>query len=64
MSVEAVQRHDLALREPRDGEPIGQVDLLAPVDRDALQAQVDERLAYMKGRLEAGELVDSKGKPL
>jgi hypothetical protein len=64
MSIEAVQRHDLALREPRDGESIGQVDLLAPVDRDALQAQVDERLAYMKGRLQAGELIDSNGRPL
>jgi hypothetical protein len=64
LSEEAVRRHDLALREPRDGEPIGQADLLAPVDREALTTQVDERLAYMRGRLDAGELVDSKGKPI
>jgi len=64
LNKEAVRRHGLALREPRDGEPIGQADLLAPVDREALTAQVDERLAYMRGRLDADELVDSKGNPV
>ncbi len=64
MDREAVRRHRLALREPREGEAIGQADLLAPIDRDTLQAQIDERLAYMRGRLEGDELVDAKGKPL
>ena len=64
LSAEAVQRHDLALRVPRNGEPVGQVDLLAPVDRDALRVQVDERLAYLSKRLEADELVDGKAEPI
>ncbi|MGB8329020.1 MAG: NlpC/P60 family protein, partial [Polyangiales bacterium] len=63
MGAAAVQRHDLALRQVRNGEPIGQTDLLAPVDRIALQAQVDERLTYLRERLGTGELVDPKGKP-
>ena len=64
LSAEAVQRHDLALRAPRDGEPLGQVDLLAPVDRDALRVQLDERLAYLRKRLEAEELGDSNGESI
>jgi hypothetical protein len=64
LSAEAVRRHDLALRAPRAGEPIGQVDLLTPVDQDALLVQVRERLAYLSARIEAEELVDSKGKPI
>ncbi|MBW2160461.1 MAG: C40 family peptidase [Deltaproteobacteria bacterium] len=64
LSAEAIQRHDLALREPRDGEQVGQVDLLAPVDRTALAVQVDERLAYLRKRIEAEELGDSKGKAI
>jgi hypothetical protein len=64
LSADAVQRHGLALRTSRDGEPIGQVDLLGPVDRDALRVQVDERLAYLRSRLDADELVDRKGRPL
>ncbi len=64
MSAEAVARHDLALRAPRDGEPLGQADLLAAVDREVLGVQVGERLAYMRQRLEAGDLVGSKGKPI
>ena len=64
MDAEAVRRHRLALQEARDGEPIGQSDLLQPIDRDALQVQLRERLAYMRGRLEADELVDSKGRAI
>ena len=64
MDAAAVRRHQLALREPREGEPIGQTDLLAPVDREALQTQLDERLAYMSQRLEADELFDSSGKTI
>ncbi len=64
LSAEGVRRHDLALREPRNGEGVGQVDLLATVDREGLRSQVDERLAYMRQRLEAGELGDSTGKAI
>ncbi|MGB5285248.1 MAG: NlpC/P60 family protein [Polyangiales bacterium] len=64
LDAEAVRRHELALREPRDGEPIGQADLLAPVDRDALRVQLEERLAYMRQRLQAQELVDSRGRAI
>ncbi|MBT8453996.1 MAG: C40 family peptidase [Deltaproteobacteria bacterium] len=64
MDADAVRRHQHALREPRDGEPIGQVDLLAPIDRDALQVQLDERLGYMRQKLEADELFDSQAEAL
>lgn len=64
LSADAVRRHGLALQESRDGDPIGQVDLLRPVDRDALQVQVEERLAYLRKRLDANELVDDEGQPL
>ena len=64
LGPEAIQRHALALREPRDGEPVGQADLLADVDRIALQAQLDERLAYLRGRLSAHELVDEEGQSI
>ncbi|MGB5502893.1 MAG: NlpC/P60 family protein, partial [Polyangiales bacterium] len=64
MDAAAVRRHQLALQELRDGEPIGQADLLAPVDRDALEAQLGERLAYMRRRLEADELFNSRGKKI
>jgi hypothetical protein len=57
-----VQRHNLALAAPTGGEPLGQFDLLAPIDRRALQVQVEERLAHLREKLQAGELVDSRGK--
>jgi hypothetical protein len=64
LNAGAIQRHELALRESRNGDAIGQADLLAPVDQAALRVQVDERLAYMAKRLEAEELVDRKGKTI
>jgi len=64
LSADEVRRHDLALRQPRNGEPIGQADLLAPVDRDALRVQIDERLAYLRKRLQDREIVDRAGHPL
>ncbi len=64
LGPDAIRRHGLALREARDGEPIGHADMLAAIDRDALRVQVDERLAYMRERLEAHELVDREGQPI
>jgi hypothetical protein len=64
MSPDEVQRHRLALQEPVNDEPIGRADLLEPVDRNALQVQVDGRLAYLKKRLQAGELVCRNGEPI
>ncbi|MBW2189242.1 MAG: C40 family peptidase [Deltaproteobacteria bacterium] len=64
LGPDSIRRHGLALREAPDGEPIGQADLLAAIDRDALRMQVGERLAYMRERLEAHELVDREGQPL
>ncbi|MFZ1862905.1 MAG: NlpC/P60 family protein [Polyangiales bacterium] len=65
LSANEIQRHNLALREPGDsGELRGQVDLLVPVDRGALRTQVGERLAYLREKLEASELVDENEKPI
>ncbi|MCZ6806318.1 MAG: NlpC/P60 family protein [Deltaproteobacteria bacterium] len=64
LGPEEVRRHSLALREPVGGEPLGQADLLAPVDEAALLVQVGERLDYLREKLGAGTLVDAKGKAL
>lgn len=65
LSPDAIRRHNLALRKPdASGEPRGQADLLRPVDRAALQAQVDERLAYLRDKLETKSYVDAGGAPL
>jgi hypothetical protein len=64
LSPEEVRRHGLALQQPRDGEPVGQADLLGPVDREALGMQVSERLAYMRQRVGAGELIRDNGEPI
>ena len=62
--AEAVARHNAALGRPVDGEPIGQADLLAAVDQEALHKQVDERLAYVREKVGSGELVDAEGETL
>ena len=59
-----VRRHSLALREPIDGESLGQADLSAPVDEAALMVQVGERLDYLREKLGDGTLVDATGKAL
>ena len=64
LSADAVGRHNLALERPFDGEPIGRADLFAPIDDEALRAQLDERLSYMRAKVEAEELLDASGDPL
>ncbi|MDH3202959.1 MAG: C40 family peptidase [Myxococcales bacterium] len=64
LAPEEVRRHVLALRQPVDGEPLGQADLSAPVDDAALAAQVSERLDYLRAKLSDGSLVDAKGEAL
>ncbi len=61
---EEIQRHDLALQAPVDGEPLGQADLSAPLDETALLAQFNGRLDYLLAKLNDGALVDAKGKAL
>ncbi|MDH3726313.1 MAG: C40 family peptidase, partial [Myxococcales bacterium] len=64
LGPEDVQRHDLALREPANGEPLGHADLSVPVDEGALLVQVGERLEYLRAKVRDGALVDAKGKAL
>lgn len=65
LSAGDIRRHNLALRESDDsGDPRGQADLLAPIDRDNLRARVEERLAHMRAELEARALVDGEGQPI
>lgn len=60
LSASAIRRHNRALRASDDsGEPRGQSDLSSPVDRQALHAQVQARLAYLRQKMESGGLVDS-----
>ena len=62
LDADAVARHNLALRQAVDGEAVGQVDLLAPLDDAAIATQVSERLAYLRERIEDGTLVDARGR--
>ncbi len=64
LAPEEVQRHNIALGELIDGEPLGHADLAAPVDEAALLAQVGERLDYLRAKLGDGTLVDAKGKAI
>ncbi len=59
-----VRRHNVALRQSEDDRVSGQADLLEAVVPQALRAQVDERLSYMRGRLEDGDLVDGEGESI
>ncbi len=60
----AVRRHNAALRRAADGEAPARSDLREPIDPDVLGAQIDERLAYMRARLDAGDLVTADGDAL
>lgn len=59
MSPEAVDAHNQALQL---GEtPVGPTPLGQPVDPDALRAELDERLSWMREKLESGEYLDRDG---
>lgn len=64
LNADQIRRHGLALREPIDGEPVGQTDLSGPVDETALLVQVRERLDYLRDKLGDGSLVDAHGDAL
>jgi hypothetical protein len=62
LSAGEIRRHNRALRATDDsGEPVGQSDLLSPVDRNALRSQLDERLGYLREKIASGALVDPHG---
>jgi hypothetical protein len=61
LDVDAIERHRLAMSRPVDGHPLGQEDLAAAIDEEALAAQVNERLAYLRERIDSGELVTDAG---
>jgi len=60
----ALERRRVALRQPTAEDPVGQVDLETPVDREALQRQLLERLDYLRDKLQSHELVDRHGEPV
>lgn len=64
LGPDAVKRHNQALEQGIDGESIGQADLLVAPDPASLRAQVEERLTYLRERLESEELVDVDGRLL
>jgi hypothetical protein len=64
LNSEAIARHNAATRRHVDGRPIGQTDLLAPLDQASVKAQVAERLEYMREQLAEGTLVDADGEVL
>ena len=59
-----IQTHNLALRTADAGKPLGQVDLLAPIDEESLRRQVGDRLAFMLERASSGTYVDRDGRRL
>jgi hypothetical protein len=64
LGVDALKRHEAALRLSDDGDPLGQADLLGAVDEDAVSRQAGERLTYMREQLSQDALVDGDGEPL
>ena len=65
MTARDIDNHNRALAAPvEDGHPLGQTDLLAPIDPAELSRSVDERLAYVRGRLNAGEYVGPVDSPV
>ncbi|MEM7135356.1 MAG: NlpC/P60 family protein [Myxococcota bacterium] len=64
LGEDAIARHNLGLGTPVDGKPIGQSDLLQPIDASELTVQVDERLTYLRDQLSDGTLVSAGGDPL
>ncbi len=65
LNAEQIRRHNLALSQSSDsGEPLGQTDLLAPIDREQLRDQVGDRLSYLRGKLESHELRRENGEPV
>lgn len=64
LSPEAIADHNAALTAHTGDEPLGQFDLTAPIDRAALLEELNERLGFMRGRIEQGEYVDGAGERL
>ena len=64
LAGDEVRRHNAALRQPIADQAPGRIDLLEQVDQEVLRVQVEERLAYMRGRLEAGDLVGADGESI
>jgi hypothetical protein len=60
-----VADHERALRQTHeDGEPLGQMDLLGPVDRERLERSVRERTRYMVARAKEGTYLNASGERL
>ncbi len=64
LSVEDIANHNRAFSALHTEPFLGQYDLLAPVDRQQLREEFDERLAYLRKRISAGKYVDRAGKQL
>ncbi len=62
LSPQTIADHAQALRVGDD--PPRQPDLSELIDASELQTQVAERLAYLRGRFEAGAYVEANGEPL
>lgn len=63
LPAERIADHDRALQSPVEGRVLGRADLLAPIDAAALRAEVNGRIASLRGSLERGEFVDARGRP-
>lgn len=63
MSPREVARHNEALHTEPDGAPLGQVDVLAPLDEAKVTTQVHERLAFMRNQLDQKAYVQADGEP-
>ena len=59
LSPSAIEAHNRALRQGED--PVGPTPLGSPLDEEALRAEIDERLAYLREKLEGGEYLDRDG---
>ncbi len=68
LSPADIARHNFAFSAYDAAHPgqdaLGRVDLQATVDRSALQRELDERLTYLRERVQSGKYVDRQGKRL
>ena len=62
LSESEIAAHDRALAEPQaDGKSLAWTDLTAPVNPEALKAELGERLGAMRERMVGGDYVDPTG---
>jgi len=64
LSADDVTNLNAGLALPVEERPLGQIDLAAPVDEALVLAEVQERVEFIRAKMEAGEYLDGEGERL